>query len=174
MKNVFKSLILLTALTLSLSVMSCKEGTKDKIEAAGEAAVEDTKEAAEKAGDAVSEAAKDAAGAVDKAVDKTKDALVGGTEYNATGKIPCSMGDDQPSGTCDFGVVREGNGTGMVTVTRPDGVKHVIFFENGKATGYDQSEADPGEFKATKESDMSTIHIGEERYEIPDAVIYGG
>jgi hypothetical protein len=102
------------------------------------------------------------------------DALVAGTDYHATGKVPCSAGSGQPTGYCDFGVTREGNGSGMVTVTKPDGRKRVIFFEDGKATGYDMSQADPGEFRATKEADIYIIHIGEERYEIPEAVIYGG
>jgi len=43
-----------------------------------------------------------------------------------------------------------------------------------EATGSDASQADPGEFRAEKQSDMSIIYIGEERYEIPDAVIFGG
>lgn len=62
----------------------------------------------------------------------------------------------------------------MVTVTKPDGRKRVIYFENGRATGYDQSQADRGVFSASKESDLNIVHIGDERYEIPDAVIFGG
>lgn len=102
------------------------------------------------------------------------DALVPGTNYNATGNIPCSMGGGQPTTSCRFGVVREGNGNGMVTVTKPDGRTRTIVFENGKATGYDQSQADRGRFSASKQSDLNIIRIGQERYEIPDAVIFGG
>ncbi len=102
------------------------------------------------------------------------DAKVAGTDYHATGNIPCSMGGGQPTGSCPFGVKREGGGSGMVTVTKSDGRTRTIFFENGTATGYDMSQADPGEFRAEKQSDMSTIFIGQERYEIPDAVIFGG
>ncbi|MGE0103620.1 MAG: hypothetical protein AB7H86_22575 [Blastocatellales bacterium] len=102
------------------------------------------------------------------------DALVPGTDFNATGQITCSMGGGA-TGNCDFGVKREGNGSGMVTVTKPDGSKRVIFFENGKATGFDQSQADKGlKFSATKKGDMTIVNIGQERYEIFDAVIYGG
>ena len=36
------------------------------------------------------------------------------------------------------------------------------------------SEADPGEFSASREADLSTVRIGTERYQIPDAVIFGG
>lgn len=103
------------------------------------------------------------------------DALVQGTNYHATGQVPCQIGGNgQSTGNCDFGVVREGNGTGMVTITKPDGKKRTIFFENGKAIRYDQSQADHGEFKAFQNQDLNIIHIGDERYEVPDAVINGG
>lgn len=102
------------------------------------------------------------------------DALVPGTSYHATGNVPCSMGGGQPAGTCPFGVRREGGGSATVTVTRPDGRTHAIAFEKGKAVGYDESQADPGEFRASREGDLSVIRIGDERYEIPDAVVFGG
>ena len=79
MKNIFKSLLLLTVLAFSVSLTSCKEGTKEKIKEAEEAVVEDTKEAAksvgeaaEKAGDAVADAAKDAADAVGDEIKKVR------------------------------------------------------------------------------------------------------
>lgn len=103
-----------------------------------------------------------------------QDARVPGTSYHATGQVPCMMQAGQPAGYCDFGVVREGNGSGMVTITKPDGRTRTIFFEVGNATGYDMSQADPGEFRAEKEGDRYIILIGEERYEIPEAVIFGG
>lgn len=102
------------------------------------------------------------------------DAMVEGTDYHATGNIPCAMGGGQPTGSCAFGVKREGNGSGIVTVTKPDGRTRSIFFENGNAKGADVSEADPGDFKAKKQGDLSIVRIGKERYEIPDAVIFGG
>lgn len=102
------------------------------------------------------------------------DATVAGTGYHATGNIPCSMGGGAPTGSCPFGVKREGNGSGMVAVTKPDGRKRVIFFTNGRPTGADTSSADPGKFSATKEADLNIVRIGQERYEIPDAVIFGG
>jgi hypothetical protein len=36
------------------------------------------------------------------------------------------------------------------------------------------SQAETGKFKAEKKGDLNIIHIGQERYEIPDAVIFGG
>lgn len=117
-------------------------------------------------------AAEKAAPAAEDAV--TNDALVPGTEYHATGTIPCVMGGGQPTKQCSFGVKRKGNGTGIVTVTKPDGRTRTIFFENGNATGADMSEADPNAFSAAKQDDLNIVLVGNERYEIPDAVIFGG
>lgn len=107
--------------------------------------------------------------------DSNKDAKVAGTNYNATGKIPCHFEVGKSTANCDFGVVREGNGTARVTITKPDGTKRTIFFESGKAVGYDDKHSNQDSFKATKKDfDLHIIQIGNEKYEIPDAVIFGG
>jgi hypothetical protein len=47
-----------------------------------------------------------------------------------------------------------------------------IYFRMGKPLGADTSQAEGHpEFRATKESDLNLIRIGNERYEIPDAVV---
>jgi len=95
--------------------------------------------------------------------------------FDATGKIPCAQAKGQPMGQCDFGVAREGGGTATVAVTRPDGRKRFLSFDKGKAVGADLSQADGNmTFRATKESDLYRIQAGDERYEIPEAVIFGG
>jgi hypothetical protein len=99
----------------------------------------------------------------------------GAGRFNATGKVPCAWARGQPMAQCDFGVARGSGGTATVVVTRPDGRKRVIFFEKGKATGADLSQADGNmNFEVTKEVDLHKIQAGNERYEIPDAVIFGG
>jgi hypothetical protein len=96
-------------------------------------------------------------------------------KFNATGKIPCAQAKGQPMGQCDFGVARAGGGTVAVAVALPDGRKRVIFFKAGKAVGADLSQADGNmNFSATKQADLYLIQAGNERYEIPEAVIYGG
>ncbi|MEB3293214.1 MAG: hypothetical protein VKJ24_08630 [Synechococcales bacterium] len=102
-----------------------------------------------------------------------RDALVEGTNYNATGDIPCAMTESQPMRSCSFGVTRQGNGTAFVTVTKLDGRTRTLFFENGEFTGYDMSQADPGNFSSQRRGDLSVVYIGTERYEVPDAVIFG-
>jgi hypothetical protein len=80
----------------------------------------------------------------------------------------------QPTGSCPFGVTREDDGSEIVTATKPDGRTRAIFFDEGRATGCDASQADPGEFRASREADLDIIRIGGERHEIPDAVVSGG
>jgi hypothetical protein len=78
-------------------------------------------------------------------------------------------------GRCRFGVARDGGGSATVVVTRPDGRTRAIFFENRKAIGADLSQADGNmDFRAEKEGDLHHIRAGDERYEIPDAAIFGG
>jgi hypothetical protein len=102
------------------------------------------------------------------------DAKVPGTNYHATTEIPCSMGGGAATASCFAGVTRQGGGSGTVTVTKPDGRTRTIFFEKGRATGYDQSQADSGKFSASRKGDTTIVHIGQERYEIFDAMLFGG
>ena len=105
---------------------------------------------------------------------KPHDAKVPGTNYHATGPIPCSMGGGAPTTQCNAGVVRQGGGSATVTVTKPDGRTRTIFFQNGRAVSADVSQADYGKFSASRQGDLSIIKIGQERYEIPDALPFGG
>ena len=96
-------------------------------------------------------------------------------KFDATGNIPCATAQGQPMGQCPFGVARDGGGTATVVVTHPDGRKRAIFFEKGKAINADLSQADGNmTFSATKEADLYKIQAGNERYEIPEAVVFGG
>jgi hypothetical protein len=96
-------------------------------------------------------------------------------KFNATGKIPCAQAQGQPMGQCDFGVARAGGGTAAVSVTLPDGRKRLLMFSKGKAIGADLSQADGNmKFSASKQSDLYQIQAGNERYEVPEAVIFGG
>lgn len=103
------------------------------------------------------------------------DARVPGTEFNATGNIPCARNRGQPMGSCRFGVVRAGNGNGHITVFWPDGGNRVIFFEDNTPMRYDESEADAGaRMTVGHEADLYHVRIGSQRFEIPKAVMTGG
>jgi hypothetical protein len=117
----------------------------------------------------------DVAVAAAAAAAPASDAKVPGTDFHATGEIPCAVGAGAPMGSCRFGVTREGAGAAIVTVFRPDGRPRIIIFQGGEATGADiaQSEGDIA-FKASRAGDLTTVTVGAERYEIPDAVPLGG
>jgi hypothetical protein len=98
-----------------------------------------------------------------------------GTAFTATGLNDCTPPGETANLTCEFGVVREGNGNGMVLVLWPLGGPRAIFFESGTPVRFNQSEADRGKtMTVTRESDVSVVSIGEERYFLPDAILYGG
>jgi hypothetical protein len=106
---------------------------------------------------------------------KRDDTRFSGRNFNATGKIPCARSAGQPMGSCKFGVVRKGHGNGTITVFWPNGGTRVIFFENGRPANFDQSQAD-GQVRmnTSRNADLFTVTIGQQRFEIPEAVISGG
>lgn len=95
--------------------------------------------------------------------------------FDATGKVPCAEAAGQPMTPCAFGVARAGGGDATVMITRPSGMNRAIFFRRGRPVGADTSQADGNlKLRATQESDLHLIRIGDERYEIPDAAVHGG
>lgn len=95
--------------------------------------------------------------------------------FDATGPLPCAFATGQPMGTCEFGVARAGGGYATVVVRKPDGRTRAIFFRMGRPIGADVAESEGRrDFRATKQGDLYRIRIGNERYEIPDAVVLGG
>lgn len=96
-------------------------------------------------------------------------------KFDATGSVPCALRAGEPMGQCEFGVARAGGGYATVVVKKPDGRARAIFFRMGRPIGADTSQADGyGEFRATKQGDLHRVRIGNECYEIPDAVVLGG
>lgn len=96
-------------------------------------------------------------------------------KFDANGMIPCAQHAGQPMGQCRFGVARGPGGEAAVAITLLDGRTRFIFFQGGKAVGADTSEADGNKpFSVRREADLNMIRVGDERYEIPDAVPLGG
>ena len=99
----------------------------------------------------------------------------GQNKFDATGEIPCAQNAGQPMSQCEFGVARAGGGYATVVIKKPDGHSRMIYFRMGRPIGADTSQADGyPEFCVTRENDLHLIRVGNERYEIPDAVVLGG
>ena len=95
--------------------------------------------------------------------------------FDAHSTVKCSEHKGDSMKQCNAKVSREAGGNATVIITRPDGRTRAIFFENGKAIGADLSQADGSmHFKATKHGDNYHIEAGNERYEIVEALVFGG
>jgi hypothetical protein len=93
------------------------------------------------------------------------------SDFDATGNIPCARKEGQPMGSCRFGVVRHGGGSVMVRIFWPDGGERNLYYKKGKLDSSD-SGAEP---RVERAGDLNKVFLGtEERFEIPDAMIYGG
>lgn len=96
-------------------------------------------------------------------------------QFDARGPVSCAMRAGQKMEQCEANVAREPGGTATVVVTRPDGRTRFIFFEKGKAIGADLSQADGSQrFRASRRGDVYKIEAGNERYEIVEAMVFGG
>ena len=78
-------------------------------------------------------------------------------------------------GPCKFGVARAGAGSAAVTVFWPDGGARLVYFEKGEPVRSDRPQADGGgTLSFDRKADLFVLTIGDERFEIPEAVISGG
>ncbi|MCK0129106.1 hypothetical protein [Erythrobacter sp. F6033] len=107
------------------------------------------------------------------------DALVAGTDYNATAPINCGFDNAAPTSSCSAGVIRDWgeDGTILVEVQKPDGTKRAIFFDGTTPTSADSSQADGSagwDFTHSRDGDRVTITYGPETYVIVDAFVAGG
>jgi hypothetical protein len=99
-----------------------------------------------------------------------------GTVFGATGKLPCAGRAGQMAGMCRFGVVRHSDRTASVTVYWPRGGARTIFFADGAVVGVSTTDTDRSlapKIVARKSGDINLILIGNERYEIADAILSG-
>lgn len=89
----------------------------------------------------------------------------------ARGLIPCAQAAGQPMGTCAFRVSRGSGGTASVWISLPGGGERYLDFREGRLVG-----SDPGHSVShSRNADLNMIMVdGAERYEIPDAVLFGG
>lgn len=109
---------------------------------------------------------------------ESTDALVAGTDYNATATIECAGYRAHPAGRCPAGVKRNREGgVTIVEIQWPKGDSRTLFFKDGKILSANTNEADGSaayQVTGERKDDVTTVRIGPERYVIPDAFILGG
>ena len=111
---------------------------------------------------------------------ESEDALVAGTEYNATTILDCGFDRAAPTQDCTAGIKRNWNGeqgSHVIEVKKPDGMTRALFFTGLEPTGADSAQADGSagwDFASTRDGDRTTIKFGPETYVVVDAMIEGG
>jgi hypothetical protein len=102
----------------------------------------------------------------------SKDALLPGTSFHASGRITCLLSGETKPRECDAFVIRRGfDGTATVEIPQAQAGRRRILFVRGKAVASDS----PLSLVATRQGDITTVKLGnDERYEIPDALVTGG
>lgn len=93
-----------------------------------------------------------------------------GVPFDATGEVPCGTAGGEPMRPCPFGVVRDGPGNAGVWIALGEGKERAILFEGGVPVSADSPET----LSFDKVEDLFTVRVGDESYEIPEAVISGG
>lgn len=90
--------------------------------------------------------------------------------FDATGVLPCAMVRGQTSRECRFGVTRPGHGAAVLEVLGSNGITRRIVFERGAPLRCDGR----GEVTFERFGDLFLLRCGEERFEVPEAVVNGG
>jgi hypothetical protein len=103
----------------------------------------------------------------------SKDALVPGTSYHASTRIPCVPAFESVPRECEAFVVRRGfDGSATVDIPGQAGTRSVLFVK-GKPVASNAQAMD--KLSAERQGDTTIVKIGDaERYEIPDALLTGG
>lgn len=103
---------------------------------------------------------------------KVYDVKVSGTNYHATGMVPCSVGPDpKHSAQCKFGVVRTGKHSAEVHLSTPGGEQRIIMFRGDEVFCEDPDV----DLTSEKEGDTWEVSVNNfEFFSIPEAVITGG
>jgi hypothetical protein len=103
----------------------------------------------------------------------SQDALVPGTPYHASATIRCVPYLETEARDCEAAVIRRGfDGTATVEIRGSHDDLRRILFVKGKPEASDSPEA-----LSTSRAERDTTVVtfgGGERYEIPDALVFGG
>jgi hypothetical protein len=100
------------------------------------------------------------------------DAVIPGTPFHASTTITCAPFLDPAIRKCEAFVIRRGfDGTASVEIVAVNDVRRCILFVKGQPVASDSQET----MTSRRKDNLTIVSFGgEERYEIPDALIFGG
>ncbi len=93
-----------------------------------------------------------------------------GTPFDAAGFVPCATDIGQTARQCAFGVIRAGPGNAGVWIALGNKIERHILFEGGVPVATNAT----ARIEVESQSDPFLVSIGNERYEIAHAIVYGG
>jgi hypothetical protein len=94
----------------------------------------------------------------------------GPRDWDARGDLDCARGDrPMQTAACPFKVIRYREGATIFVLAPITGAQRILYFESGK---WSTDDAEP--IQANRRSDLWSLLVAGEAYEIPDAVLFGG
>jgi hypothetical protein len=111
-------------------------------------------------------------GAALPALPGAQDAQVPGTRFHATAQVRCQPPNVNETTNCEAGVIRRGrDGTATVVIRGPNQLLRQILFVKGQPVA--SNTAQP--MSSRRDGDTTVVDVdGQERYDIPDALLTGG
>ncbi|WP_251978420.1 SH3 domain-containing protein [Salinicola avicenniae] len=90
--------------------------------------------------------------------------------FDAVTEIACQLGD--MTAACPLGVIRDGPGNAGLWIVLPDDRTRHVLIENGAVV--DVSGGESHDYRITQDTEGYEIHLGDEYYRIPRAIVDGG
>ena len=95
-------------------------------------------------------------------------------DFDATGVIPCAQERGQVLGECTAEVARGNGRDATVVVTFPNGFARSLYFVHGEFVSASSTMSGSGVDTDWRiESGLHDIRVDDQRYELPDILIFG-
>ncbi|MEM9782518.1 MAG: hypothetical protein AAF899_08590 [Pseudomonadota bacterium] len=96
-------------------------------------------------------------------------------DFDARGTMRCAQERGEAMGECSLGVARGTGGDATVAVTFGTGFTRLLFFRHGAFTRADTTMSGNGfDTDWRRDGALHLIRVDDQRFELPDAIIFGG
>lgn len=94
--------------------------------------------------------------------------------FDNIGTLPCQIAAAADVDICDYGIARDGGGTAVMVIYRPDGSERVLHFAEGDLVFAEvQSDQDAGVIDSRVQNDMIAVTLADEYFEVPQRLLLG-
>ena len=94
--------------------------------------------------------------------------------FDAMGSIACAQEQGQALGTCGAAVARSGGGDATVVATFPNGFARQLYFVQGEFVSASATMSGVGTDTDWRlENGFHVIRVNDQRYELPDVLVFG-